>query len=218
LTTHASFAILKSEAVNGGGIMPAVEERVFRLEAVVEEFVKNVGVEFNKLYNSQMRTEAELREFKEDIRQDRIETNRKWGELANKMGTLVEDMVIPNIGGIAKRYFKCEDFEFFASRVKKKNTKDRSKQREFDVIAVCDDRVIVNETKSTPRTNYIDDFIMVLNEFYDYFPEYKGKKLIPIFASLYLQDDVVKHLTKNGIYAMAIKEDTMDLLNYESIT
>ncbi|MBI3593100.1 MAG: hypothetical protein HY099_06445, partial [Nitrospirae bacterium] len=57
-----------------------------------------------------------------------------------------------------------------------------------------------------------------LNEFYDYFPEYKGKKLIPIFASLYLQDDVVKYLTKNGIYAMAIKEDTMDLLNYENIT
>lgn len=194
--------------------MPAVEERVFRLEAVVEEFVKNVGIEFNKLYNSQMRTEAELREFKEDMRRDRIEMNRKWGELANKMGTLVEDMVIPNIGGIAKRYFKCEDFEFFAARVKKKNTKDRSKQREFDIIAVCDDRVIVNETKSTPRTNYIDDFIVALNEFYDYFPEYKGKKLIPIFASLYLQDDVVIYLTKNGIYAMAIKEDTMDLLNY----
>ncbi len=37
--------------------MPVVEERVDRLERIVEEFVTSVGVEFNKLYNSQMRTE-----------------------------------------------------------------------------------------------------------------------------------------------------------------
>jgi hypothetical protein len=197
--------------------MPAIEERVFKLEAVIEEFIKSVGIEFNKLYNSQMKTEEELRAFKEEMRRDRIEMNKRWGELANKMGTLVEDMVIPNIGGIAKRYFNCEDFEYFASRVKKRNTKDRSKRREFDIIAACDDKVIVNETKSTPRINYIDDFILALNEFYDYFPEYRGKKLIPVFASLYIEEDVIRYLTKNNIYAMAIKEDTMDLLNYEEI-
>jgi hypothetical protein len=31
--------------------------------------VTNVGIEFNKLYNSQMRTEAELRAFKEEMRE-----------------------------------------------------------------------------------------------------------------------------------------------------
>ncbi|MFN3741008.1 MAG: hypothetical protein ACK4TF_10140, partial [Thermodesulfovibrionales bacterium] len=45
-----------------------VKERVSRLEEVLEEFVKSVGIEFNKLYNSQMRTEAELRAFKEEMR------------------------------------------------------------------------------------------------------------------------------------------------------
>jgi len=48
--------------------MPAVEERVDRLEEAIDRFVANVEVEFNKLYNSQMRTEAELREFKEEMR------------------------------------------------------------------------------------------------------------------------------------------------------
>ena len=41
--------------------MPVIEERVDRLERIVEEFVAGVGVEFNKRYNSPMRTEAELR-------------------------------------------------------------------------------------------------------------------------------------------------------------
>ncbi|MFN3479913.1 MAG: hypothetical protein ACK415_05965 [Thermodesulfovibrionales bacterium] len=56
--------------------------------------------------------------------------------------------------------------------------------------------VLLNETKSTPRINYIDDFIVALKEFYDYFPEYRGKKVVPIFASLYLQEEVINYLTK----------------------
>ncbi|HRY14585.1 MAG: hypothetical protein KDI73_11890 [Candidatus Competibacteraceae bacterium] len=34
--------------------MTDVEERVDRLEKIVPEFVLNVGIEFNKLYNFQM--------------------------------------------------------------------------------------------------------------------------------------------------------------------
>ena len=36
-------------------------------------------------------------------------------------------------------------------------------------------------------------------------------------ASLYLSDEIVKYLTKKRIYAMALKDDTMDLLNFEKI-
>ncbi|MBM4141341.1 MAG: hypothetical protein FJ242_07655 [Nitrospira sp.] len=179
--------------------MPHIEEKVESLEAILGQFIVNTT------------------RFENWTRENIKEMNKKWGELASKMGTLVEDIVAPNIGGIVKRYFGCADFDFFAIRVKKRNTKDRNKTREFDVIAVCDDKVIVNETKSTPRITYIDDFIAVLKEFHDYFPEYDGKKVIPVFASLYLQDDVVNYLSKNGIYAMAMKDDTMDLLNFEGI-
>ena len=41
--------------------MPQVEERVDRLEQTLQSFITSVGIEFNKLYNSQMRTETELR-------------------------------------------------------------------------------------------------------------------------------------------------------------
>jgi hypothetical protein len=233
--------------------MVEVEERVYRLEVVLEKFIKSVEI-------AQMRTEAEIRAlkdemkafkeemrdfknemkdfknemlafkeemkdfkdemlaFKEESRRERAEMNKRWGEITNKLGTFAEDMVAPNIKGIAKRYFGCEDFDFFGVRVKKRHSKDKSKRREFDCIAVCEDMVILNETKANPKIEYINDFIDILKEFYDYFPEYKDKKLIPIFASMYLGDDLVSYLTKNGIYAMAIKEYTMDLLNYEEIT
>ena len=89
--------------------------------------------------------------------------------------------------------------------------------REFDVIAMWNDKVIINETKSTPKIEYINEFMNVLKEIEDYFPEYKVKEIIPIFSSLYLSDEVVKYLTKKKIYAMALKDDTMDLLNFEKI-
>jgi len=78
-------------------------------------------------------------------------------------------------------------------------------------------KVIINETKSTPKMEYINDFVNVLKEIEDYFPEYKGKEIIPIFLSLYLSDEIVKYLTKKKIYAMALKDGTMDLLNFEKI-
>jgi predicted nuclease with TOPRIM domain len=103
--------------------MPADEERVDHLQEAIDRFIATVGVEFNKLYNSQMRTEAELREFKEDMRlyredtqalkdemrafkdemhKDQREMKRKWGDLANKLGTMVEDLVYPSLPRVIK--------------------------------------------------------------------------------------------------------------------
>jgi len=47
------------------------------------------------------------------------------------------------------------------------------------------------------------------------FPEYKDKRLIPVFSSLYIPDSVVKQFTRNKICVMALREETMDLLNPE---
>ncbi|KAB2930648.1 MAG: hypothetical protein F9K25_08885 [Candidatus Contendobacter sp.] len=43
-------------------------DRVDRLEEALANFITSVGIEFNKVYNSQLRTEAELRAFKEEMR------------------------------------------------------------------------------------------------------------------------------------------------------
>jgi hypothetical protein len=37
--------------------------------------------------------------------------------------------------------------------------------------------------------------------------------VIPVFSSLYIPEDSVRFLTKNRIFALAMKDDNMDLLN-----
>ena len=158
----------------------------------------------------------EMREYKNWSKQQIITMNRQWGDLANKLGTVVEDMVAPNIPRIAKTYFGCPDLDYIAVRVKKKSAKNKAKRREFDVIAVCEGVFILNETKSSPETRDIDQFAQFIqsNELFDYFPEYEGCRICPVFSSLYLDDSLVTYLTRKGIYALTLKDDTMDIVNF----
>ena len=47
----------------------------------------------------------EMREFKDSTRHESRRMNEQWGALANKMGTFVEDIVLPNFPRILERYF-----------------------------------------------------------------------------------------------------------------
>ena len=133
-----------------------------KLESLLGQFIVNTDVALRRL-------EASLEAFKEEMNEDRKRMYKMWGELANKMGKLVEDIVAPNIPRIAKEYFGAEELDFLGVRISKRNEKDRSKMREFDVIAMWND------------------------------------------------DEIVKYLTKKRIYAMALRYDTMDLLNFGKI-
>ncbi len=228
--------------------MPKVEERVDRLEKVMEELAtahtefvremkdfKDEMADFKdemKDFKDEMADfKDEMREFKDEMadfksetlefqrnsEKDRREMNKRWGELANKMGTIVEDIVAPNIPRILKEYFGCDEKDIMDVSIRRRvsNKKDPSLKREFDIVAVCGNKVVINETKSTPKIEYVNRFKKTLSEVYDYFPEYKGKELIGIFASLSIREDIVQYLTRQGIYAMGMKDDTMEILNPE---
>ncbi|MFN3739516.1 MAG: hypothetical protein ACK4TF_02435 [Thermodesulfovibrionales bacterium] len=251
--------------------MQTVEERVSKLEHVLEEFIKAIGIEFNKLYNSQMRTEEglqkleesfarqsealrisqmkteeELREFKEEMRLFREESerdrkalheemrefkeemkafreemreenkrmNKKWGEISNKLGTIVEDIIYPALRPVIRQYFNCDPLHMAMNIERKK----AGLKGEFDAIVECEDMVFLVEVKSTPRTDYIDDFKDdKVERFKKLFPEYSNKRLILIFASLRLEEKTVEYLTQNRIYAMAYREwEYMDILNFDA--
>jgi len=197
--------------------MPVTEKRVSRLERALEDFVTNVGIEFNKLYNSQMRTESELREFKDEMRtfkeenrQQRREMNIKWGEMARKLGTITEDLVAPSIPRIINEMFGL-DVVFLGIRMKKKLQDGRIK--EYDAIAVAGEYVYVDETKSTLDSEDVKDFIEDIQGFREFFPEYEGKKIIGVLASLYVDESVIKYAEKAGFLVFAVGEALMEVKN-----
>ncbi len=203
-----------------------IKERVGTLEFYMKELayqqlrtdmaLHELSEEMKDFKDEMKDFKSEMKAYKEENRQQIRQMNKQWGDLANKMGTLVEDIIAPSVRPVLKKYFGA-DIDYFAVTIKK-NRKDLNLKGEFDIVAVEGDRVFLVEVKSTPKREYLYEFMENIEKFKTLFDEYRHKTLIPIFASLRLEEEIVGFATENGIYAMAYREwDYMDLLNYEAI-
>ncbi len=158
----------------------------------------------------------EMGVFKDKMEQDHKAMNKQWGDLANKMGTLVEDIISPAIRPVVTKYFDCE-ITYFSVNVRKKDRR-LNLQGEFDVIAVSDDYVFLVEAKSTPKKQYLYEFIENIETFRKLFPEYADKRLIPIFGSLRFDENMIQLATEEKVYLLAYREwEYMDFLNFDKL-
>ncbi|GAB6161238.1 hypothetical protein JCM12298_03970 [Desulfothermus naphthae] len=157
----------------------------------------------------------EMKVFKDEMRKEVKQINKQWGALSNKLGTVVEDLISPAIPSVLKKYFNC-DPEEVSIRVKKKKGNMRD---EFDAVAVCEKSVFLFEVKATPRPEYVIEFHeKKAKRFRELFNEHKDKKLVLIFGSIRLEEDILNLLTKKGIYGMAYRDwEYMDILNFDQI-
>lgn len=183
--------------------MPVTEERIGGIERAVQDFIASMK-------ESHLRTESELREFKDDMKQQNREMNMKWGQMAKKLGTITEDLVAPSIPRIVTEEYGLE-VTFLGIRMKKKLRDGRIK--EYDAIAVADECVFVDETKSTLDSEDVKDFIKDIQEFRDFFPEYKKNKIIGILASLYADEGVIRYAEKSGFLVLAAGDKLMEVKN-----
>jgi hypothetical protein len=163
---------------------------------------------------------AEMADFKAEMRADRRQMNKRWGEIANRLGTIVEDIVLPNIPRIAREHFGAGQLEFIGARIHKQHPTEPDRMREFDVIAAWPGAVLLNETKGgAMRPEYLTSFAAFINsgDFFGFFPEYAGRRLIPVFSALALAESDIRYLTRERIYALTMGEETMDLVNLAEV-
>jgi len=173
----------------------AAEERVARFEQEMRVF------------------KDEMSEFKDEMRASKRALDKKWGDLANKMGTIIEDILAPNLQRLAREHFGLDPILASMIRCTRRQPDRIEVESEFDTLVVGRDAVILGEAKSTPSLGAADDFAAKVATFFDFFPEYRGRRLIPVLGSWAIPDRVVERLTAHRIYAMRMGEDTMELVN-----
>ena len=213
----------------------ALERRTDRLEMLFERFMEQTTTILKEMKEeaAKDRKEAErarakdrrdvaMRQEKVDREraEDRREWNRRWGELANRMGTVVEDIIAPSIRRLARDQLDCGDELLFCPRISRVRSDDRHYSREFDALYVGTDAMLLNESKTTVRSEDARAFADFLkrNEFALYFPEYRHLPIVPVFSSLSLTENLVTYLTRNGIYAVAMGDEAMQVLNQGQVT
>ncbi len=190
--------------------MSEVEERVDQLEGIVQEFVTAVGIEFNKLYNAQMRTEAELRAFKDEAREQNRERNRQWGQMANKLGTIVEDLVAPSLPRLIEGKFGKPVLDLM---IRRKRRLADGRVREFDALALTSELLFLNSTKSTLRQADVDGFPGEIAAFREFFPEYAQLPLIGVLAALGVEEGLLHYAEKQGFMVLATGDQLMEIRN-----
>lgn len=156
-------------------------------------------------------------EMREDSARERRDAWRQWGKLANKMGTIVEDIVAPNLPRIVREHFGVTEILESAQHVRKRHPTEKGREREFDVIIATADTLFVNETKSTIRTGDVESFAAALSQVPEYFPHYAHLNVVGIMSALAIPPSIIDELTARGIFAMVAGDDTMELANAEAL-
>jgi hypothetical protein len=260
--------------------LPATQERVDRLEASIDRFVANADLQFSRLYESQLRTQAQLRELKDEMLEfknemgqfkeemlefkiemgqfkdemaafkdemaefkdemaefkdemaefkdemggfkdemqcfkaesvaERREMNRKWGDLANKLGSMVEDLVYPSLPRILRETLGRE-FDSIQARVRLRLPDGRV--REFDAYAIASDLAAVNSTKATLRSADVDHMIDEIAAFREFLPERARLPVVGILATLAVNDSVLNYAERLGFLVLAVGDQVMEVKN-----
>jgi len=74
------------------------------------------------------------------------------------------------------------------------------------------ERVVLCEVKTSAKVAQIKAFAESLKDFFDFFPEYDGRELIPVFCSWSLDDKVRRRISELKLYGVAMGDETMEIV------
>ena len=186
--------------------------RVDKALAELSEQSKQTQLELQALAKQ---TQVELDSLAKQVK----ETTKQMGEQSRRMGTLVEDIVAPDMLRILRQVAGIsEDIEGIINVRHKefyggKELNGHPHMLELDAIARCGDYALINETKTTLRSEDVKDFVARLAIVRDYFPQLVGKKIIGAVSSLWIDESLRKQATRQGLLVLALGEGMLQLQN-----
>ncbi len=209
-------AIVAETSRENRQVWQRIDEALTRSKAETDQIIAEIRTQISE---DRAKTDQIIAEIRTQISEDRAKTDREIrnsrrqsGELSNRLGTLVEDLIVPSIPRIVYQVVKLPD-EFIERAIRVKRRDVAGKEREFDAIAVCGPYLLINETKSRLSPDVIDAFVQILPNIRQYFPEYVDKHIIGLVSSLYVDESLVRYGQRQGLVVLGFGEDVMDVLN-----
>lgn len=204
-----------------------IEERVTNVETALARFIEQSSVivaaiheDISEIRASNARTDRRLLEMqqqadrdRQQAEKDRKDFNKRWAEISDSMGRLIENMVAPCGFNLAKAIFATEEAENCAIRVRRKHPTVPGRSIEYDLMAVGPTKVLIVEAKWTVAPGKAQDFKEQMSQFAEFFPELAGKTLYPAVATVYFEPSVIAFLNREKIYGIAMGDDVMEVVN-----
>ncbi len=154
----------------------------------------------------------DTRKFKEEMKQSKKDLDKKWGDLANKMGTVIEDLITPSVPTAIKKAFG-QNIINSADHIRRYNKK-LNLRMEIDVLANSDDTLYIIESKTTVSKDKVDVFENKFKsgKFDKLFPEYNDFRVVLILASIKIPENIIEYIHEKGMYPMVYIGDMMEII------
>lgn len=157
-------------------------------------------------------------EFAQRAEVERRAFNKRWAELSDSMGTLIEDMVAPCGFQLAKAIFGGEEAQTCTIRVKRRHPLVPGEMMELDLLAVSPTKLLVVEVKRRMDAAKAAEYQEKIRRLPEFFPEFVGKALCPAVASVYIEPSVVAFLNRERLYGIAMGDEVMEVINLGQFT
>lgn len=199
-----------------------------RLVAMTEKFIDRsqddlwaFKAELKKLKDEVGIEPCAVSSFLEEDDDDRhlCQVDPEWLEAMEKIDYVTESVIAPCLERIYRKYFGAapSDLVTSAKWIQVRKPKDKSKQRTFELFGEYDNHVFIN-TIGCADQEFIEMFVEGMDEVPDYFPEFEDKTFVYIFSTLKpLPKDMVDYLTEHGVYALQLRDNFLDLVNFDAV-
>jgi len=187
------------------------EMRTFKDE--MRQFREDVRAAGDRAEERSREADRRLEETRREMRESSKASDRRWGKLANKMGTLAEDIVAPGIPAILRTVFGSEVQPELTVRAKRRHQNDPGRMREFDVTANSGDLFLLSETRSRLTPEDVRELVAFLPEARAFLPEAVGKRLVGAVASFYVDPSLVAAGERHGLLVLGLSTGLMEILN-----
>ena len=192
------------------------QQQIAETNARIEGYIQSTQQQIDRLSIEMRDFKDEMLDFKEWSKRNIENLNLQWGNLANKMGTLVEDIFSPSIDQVIQKHFRVQCDIIDTNKLIRKG----KESLELDILALSREtkQAFIVEVKSSPdRIEYIDKFIEKLKRVPQFLPELEDYTLIGIYAGLNMNEETVNILTQKKLYAMIVKGDILEIVNLDKV-
>jgi len=146
--------------------------------------------------------------FKELIKEVNKDTNKKIGDLGNRLGQFVQEMVRPT----AVRLFRERSInvhEVYQNVEAERN----GEEIEIDLLVVNNDEAIAVECKSNLSNDDVNEHLERLAKLKKLLPKYQDSRIMGAVAAMVIPNDVARYAYRKGLFVLAQSGETMIIRN-----
>jgi hypothetical protein len=203
---------------------PTLEEvwRLFRetdrrLEEQAREtdrYLKEMALEaerraLERAQEADRRAQESKREW-DEIKQALKDMSRKVGELGNRLGEFVEELIKPSI----VRLFQERGIDVHVvTRDVEANNPALGLAMQIDLLVVNNDSCVLIEVKSKLSQEDVDEHLERMGKFKPLFPKYADCKVYGAVAGMVIPENIAKYAYRQGLFVIAQQGDLAVILN-----